>query len=139
MGGCNAKEGFLATRYTEPSTYKSMKSFGMNTTQRKEEVFLIRKKYPTKVPIIIEKHRKDISLPLMEKNKFLIPQEVTVLQLIAMLRNRLEIPQRCVLYFTINGHLLTASINDTMADLYLKFHDEVGFLYLQYFSQDCFG
>ncbi|KRZ70731.1 Microtubule-associated proteins 1A/1B light chain 3B [Trichinella papuae] len=138
MGDCHAKEGFLATRYTELSTYKSMKSFGMNTTQRKEEVFLIRKKYPTKVPIIIENHRKDISLPLMEKNKFLIPQEAT-LTCCSRSQNRLEIPQRCVLYFTINGHLLTTSINDTMADLYLKFHDEDGFLYLQYFTQDCFG
>uniref|UniRef100_A0A0B7ACS8 Autophagy-related protein n=1 Tax=Arion vulgaris TaxID=1028688 RepID=A0A0B7ACS8_9EUPU len=55
-------------------SFKQRKTFAV----RKEEVQGIRQKFPNKVPVIVERFHKESSLPMLDKSKFLIPQELTM-------------------------------------------------------------
>ncbi|VDI38183.1 Hypothetical predicted protein [Mytilus galloprovincialis] len=60
------------------------------TAIRKEEVIGIRSKFPTKVPVIVERYHKEQQLPLLDKTKFLVPQELTMSQFASIIRNRMS-------------------------------------------------
>jgi microtubule-associated protein 1 light chain len=53
---------------------------------RKEEVMAIRNKFPTKIPVIVQKFYKENNLPSMDKSKFLVPQEITMSQFLSVMR-----------------------------------------------------
>ncbi|XP_013387262.1 microtubule-associated proteins 1A/1B light chain 3C-like [Lingula anatina] len=63
-------------------TFKQRKSFAT----RKEEVAGIRAKFPSKVPVIVERYHKERSLPILDKTKFLVPQELTMSQFVTIIR-----------------------------------------------------
>ncbi|KAF8765086.1 Microtubule-associated proteins 1A/1B light like protein [Argiope bruennichi] len=62
-------------------TFKQRKSLAT----RKEEVENIRTKFPTKIPVIVERYHKESQLPLLDKTKFLVPQELTVSQFLTII------------------------------------------------------
>ncbi|CAG0924171.1 unnamed protein product [Notodromas monacha] len=66
----------------EYRSFKQKKSFA----QRKLEVANIRAKFPHKVPVIVERYHKEISLPLLDKTKFLVPQELSMSQFVQIIR-----------------------------------------------------
>lgn len=49
----------------------------------------IKKQQPNKVPVIIERYEGERSLPLMERCKFLVPDHITVAELMHIVRRRL--------------------------------------------------
>eukprot|EP00088_Acartia_fossae_P053443 TRINITY_DN6088_c0_g1_i6.p1 TRINITY_DN6088_c0_g1~~TRINITY_DN6088_c0_g1_i6.p1 ORF type:complete len:116 (+),score=4.12 TRINITY_DN6088_c0_g1_i6:248-595(+) len=60
---------------------------------RKAEVESIREKFPSKVPVIVERYRKEESLPEIDKFKFLVPRDLTLSQLSHIIRVRLRVRQ----------------------------------------------
>jgi microtubule-associated protein 1 light chain len=105
---------------------------------RKEEVAAIRAKFPTKVPIIVEKYKKERNLPHIDKVKFLVPQDLTLSQLSTILRNRLQISSTESFFLFVSGKCLP-SLSTSVAELYRDHSDEDGFLYVSYASQEAFG
>ncbi|KAG9510513.1 Microtubule-associated proteins 1A/1B light chain 3C, partial [Fragariocoptes setiger] len=114
--------------------YKQRKSFEI----RRDEVNDIRKKFPNKIPVVVERYQREINLPLLDKVKFLVPQELTMSNFTTIIRNRLQITSNRAFYFIINNKSM-ASTSKTMAEIYRDNKDEDGFLYMTYASQEMFG
>ena len=53
---------------------------------RKKDVEEIRREHPHKVPIIIERFENEKYLPLMDRAKFLVPDHLTMAELMAVVR-----------------------------------------------------
>jgi len=114
--------------------FKQRKTFA----QRKEEVADIRAKFPTKVPVIVERYHKEQALPILDKTKFLVPQELTMSQFVTIIRNRMSLNANQAFYLIVNNKSI-ASMTTTMATIYNEDKDEDGFLYITYASQEMFG
>ncbi|KAH0622529.1 hypothetical protein JD844_024911, partial [Phrynosoma platyrhinos] len=108
------------------------------TATRVEEVAGIRAKFPTKVPVIVERYQKEKYLPLLDKTKFLVPQELTMTQFITIIRSRMALSNTQAFYLLINNKSL-ASMSLTLAEIYRDYKDEDGFVYMTYASQEMFG
>ncbi|KAJ7358846.1 Microtubule-associated protein 1A/1B light chain 3C [Desmophyllum pertusum] len=113
--------------------FKQRKSF----VSRRDEVAGIRAKFPSKIPVIVERYHKEKDLPLLDKTKFLVPQELTMSQFVTIIRNRMSLSSTSVLPYCqqqkFSKHVMT------MAEVYKEEKDEDGFLYMVYASQEMFG
>ncbi|XP_048341286.1 microtubule-associated proteins 1A/1B light chain 3C [Sphaerodactylus townsendi] len=103
-----------------------------------EEVIGIREKFPTKVPVIVERYQRERYLPLLDKTKFLVPQELTMTQFITIIRGRMGLSSTHAFYLLVNNKSL-ASMSLTLAEIYQDYKDEDGFVYMTYASQEMFG
>jgi microtubule-associated protein 1 light chain len=124
----------------DPHDNGSTKPFKQRKTlaTRKEEVAGIRAKFPTKVPVIVERFHRERSLPVLDKTKFLVPQELTMSQFVTIIRNRMQISANQAFYLIVNNKSM-ASMSKTLAEVYRENSDEDGFLYVTYASQEMFG
>ena len=81
--------------------YKNKKSFD----ERLDETTKILEKYPDRIPCIIEKSEIDKSiLPNIDKSKFLIPNDLTMSQLIYIIRKRIKIEAEQAIFIFCNGN-----------------------------------
>jgi len=115
-------------------SFKDRRSFG----QRVREVEQVRKEHPSKVPVIIERYRHENQLPPLDRSKFLIPEHVSVGELINILRRRLQLNQSQSVFLIVNGRNLPATAA-TFSDIYRNEADPDGFLYIVYASHETFG
>lgn len=104
--------------------------------KRKAEVDRIRDKYPTKIPIIVEKNKKS-SVPDLDKGKFLVPADLTVGQFLHIVRKRIKLTPEQALYVFINNTIPPTSA--PLTSLYENHKDEDGFLYIIYSGENTFG
>ncbi len=58
----------------------------IHTDSRRQDVEEITKRHPHKIPIVIEKSKNEKYLPLLDKSKFLVPEELTMSQLTTIIR-----------------------------------------------------
>jgi len=105
---------------------------------RKDEVAVIRSKFPNKVPVIVDRFYKEMSLPQLDKTKFLVPQEITMSQFVTIIRNRMQLGSTQAFYLLVNNRSIL-SLSKTMAEVYSEHQDDDGFLHVTYASQEVFG
>uniref|UniRef100_A0A6M2DV44 Putative microtubule-associated anchor protein involved in autophagy and membrane trafficking n=1 Tax=Xenopsylla cheopis TaxID=163159 RepID=A0A6M2DV44_XENCH len=117
-----------------PGKFKHQKSF----ETRKDEAYLIRTKYPNKIPIIVERYTKEQNLPLIDRSKFLVLQDVTISQLSTLLRDRMRVGPNQAFYLLINERTM-AGMSKTLGEIYKEHKDDDGFLYVTYASQEAYG
>ena len=104
--------------------------------QRKKENEKIRTKYPERVPIIVEKS-KSSKINKIDKNKFLVPNYLTVGQFLTIIRKRLKIKESDSVFLFLNNTLPCYS--NSIISLYDRYKDDDGFLYMQYTEESTFG
>ncbi|KAF3793502.1 Autophagy-related protein 8A [Nymphaea thermarum] len=130
--------------------------------RRKTESTRIREKYPERIPVIVEKaDRTDI--PDIDKKKYLVPADLTVGQLVYVIRKRIKLsPEKAIFIFVknvlpptgkrklrVNYNLLSFSrwiiansvafTGAMMSAIYEEHKDEDGFLYMTYSGENTFG
>lgn len=95
------------------------------------------KKYPERVPIIIEKANEKDDIATIDKNKYLVPKDTTLHEFIIIIRKRIRLEPSKTMFVIINSHLCPGS--KTIGEIYDDDKDEDGFLYIKYTSENTFG
>ncbi|KAL4622984.1 microtubule-associated proteins 1A/1B light chain 3C-like [Arapaima gigas] len=105
---------------------------------RKHEVCSIRSKFPNKLPVIVERCVREKHLPLLDKTKFLVPHELTLGQFLCLLRSKIDLSPTQTLYLLVSERSMLC-LSASMSEIYSRYSDPDGFLYITYASQDMFG
>lgn len=105
--------------------------------QRYNECFRIRQLYPDRVPIIVETCYNS-NIPILDKTKYLVPNNLTVGQFMHVIRNRLKLSPEKSIYFFINGSIPCSS--SLIFHVYELYKDEAdNFLYILINGENTFG
>lgn len=105
--------------------------------ERIEQLQRLRTKYPDRIPVICEK--QDASdIPDIDKNKFLVPSDLTVGQFQYVVRKRIKLSPDKALFLFCNNAIMTTS--ELISTAYESSKDpEDGYLYIVYSGESTFG
>lgn len=116
------------------SNFKQKNSF----KDRFNESITILTKYPDRIPIIVERSSNSINdCPDIDKNKYLVPKDLTVGQFIYVIRKRMNLPAEKAIFLFINGTI--PSTSSIFSNIYKDHKDEDSFLYITYSFENTFG
>ena len=115
-----------------------MKSFKekFDFEKRSYEATRINKKYPDRIPVIVEKAQQS-NMPYIDKHKYLVPKDLTVSQFIYVIRKRVKIKAEEAIFLFINNSLPASS--ELMSTVYENNKDEDQFLYATFSGENTFG
>lgn len=104
--------------------------------KRLNESKRIRDKYPERIPVIVEK-ADGSDIPTIDKNKYLVPCDLTVGQFVYVIRKRIKLRPEQALFIHVNNRLLETS--RLMSSVYEEYKEDCGFLYTVYSGENAFG
>ena len=116
------------------NSYKSL-SEEFTLEQRKQDADKVMKKYPERIPVIVEPLTKDIIE--IDKKKYIVSKDMTFGQLIFIVRKRMNVDSSIALFFTVNSNLITGSSD--LGTIYEENKNEDNFLYIKYTTENTFG
>ena len=102
---------------------------------RKEEASRILSKYPDRIPVICERANNNIKD--LDKKKYLIPNDLKMIDFLMVVRRRLNLPAHQSLFVFVNDKLINGS--ELLSKIYDGEKDEDGFLYVMYGGESTFG
>lgn len=105
--------------------------------KRKEECSRIKKKYPERVPVIIEINNNNKNRLTLDKKKYLVPGDLTIGQFLYILRKRVKLGSEEALFLFINNHIMAP--NTLLAHVQKNHRDKDGFLYGELSLEQTFG
>ena len=117
---------------TQEFQFKKNNSLG----KRKSNSDKLKSKYPDRVPIVVEKDNKS-SLANIDRNKFLVPHELTLGQFLIIIRQRCKLDPSQSIYLFCGNTIPPTS--HTIGSIYKESKDEDGFLYITYCAENTFG
>ena len=106
---------------------------------RQQESYRLLPKYPDRIPVIIEKNNnsKKNKLQTLAKNKFLVPKILTIGQFVYVIKQKLKIQPEEAIFLFVNNIL--PKVTDRMIDIYDRYKDKDGYVYITYFNENTFG
>ena len=112
-------------------TFKESKTF----EERFAESNKMLERFPNRVPVIVE--RGNTSIIDIDKKKFLVPRDLSIGQLMHVIRKRIKLDSTTALYLFVNNTLPRSS--DLIITEYNNKKDKDGFLYVTYAGESTFG
>ena len=103
---------------------------------RTSECLRIRSKHPDRIPIIVCK-ADSCELDEIDKQKFLVPKDMSLGQFVYIIRKRIQLDKNQALFILINNKLVPA--DKILQTIYEKNKDPDGFLYIVYTTENTFG
>jgi len=95
----------------------------------------IRLKYPDRIPVVCESLDPEVEL---DKNKYLVPSDLTVGQFLYVIRRRIRLgPEKALFLFSEHGTLPPTS--QILSTLYETEKNKDGFLYYGVTTENTFG
>lgn len=104
---------------------------------RRQEAQSVRRKYPDRVPCVVEVRQGDPSGIKLDKKKYLVPSDVTLSQFSFVLRKRMRLTPEKAIFLMINDTMVSGST--TMMEAYSRYKDESEFLHVLISSENTFG
>ena len=96
----------------------------------------LRAKYPERIPVIVGR-ASGCKLNNIDKNKFLVPGDLTVGQFITIIRKRIKMDKDKAIFISINNILPPTAFR--MITIYDEMKHGDGFLYIYYNGESVFG
>ena len=104
--------------------------------KRKEESDRIRARHPDRIPVIVERN-PDSDIEPIDKQKYLVPNDLTLGQFIFVIRKRIKLPAEKALFIFVNNIFPPQAA--FLSSIYESYKDEDGFLYVTYSGENTFG
>ena len=119
---------------------------------RKNEIERVRRKYPDKIPVYVNKSNKS-DINDIKKHKFLVPDTLTMGEFMIVIRQNIQLkPEQAITLFiqTIDNNIIMSPTSETIGSVYYKnvlsFQNDPkyknnidGYLYLIYSGENTFG
>lgn len=123
-----------STARAEPA-YKSLHTL----EDRKAESARLRQSSPDRVPVIVEPAGD--GAPMIDKSKFLVPDDISLGQLLYVIRKRVRLPPEQAMFVSVclGRERVLCAPAISMRDLYERSADQDGLLYLEYSIENAFG
>ena len=116
-----------------------------NFSERLKESKKILLKYPNHVPVIIQQS-KNSKIPIIDKHKFIVPNEVTVGQFMYIIRKRIRLSPSKAMYIFVEHDIsrdkkeyIIPTNTEIIGNLYNKYKAECLFLYVVINGENTFG
>ena len=122
--------------YNNNHNYKLTYKESNNYDYRKLESMKIITKYPERIPVIVERNQNS-HIQDIDKNKYLVPKELTIGQLVYVIRKRIKMPPEMALYIFIQN--IIPPQYELISTIYEQYKDTDGFLYITYSGENTFG
>ncbi len=111
--------------------------------KRAEVATAIRKKYPDRVPIIVERAPNEKTLQEIRQRKFLIPSDATAGKMIYEIRKHVAVSREQAMFIYVGVDAVTGAVMPNTAslvsELYARHASSDGFLYVHFASENTFG
>lgn len=104
---------------------------------RQQESSRVLKKYPQRIPVICEKDAK-CKLQQIDKVKYLVPFDMSIGEFTYVIRKRIKLRAEDAIFLLINNKIYP-STSSSLSELYSRYKDDDGFLYITYRDENTFG
>lgn len=107
--------------------------------ERVEQSRKILKKFPDRIPVVVERAPSGPFIGELQKTKFLLPYEATVAGFMSTLRRQVVVNPGDGFYMFCGNKNVLVSGSNTFQHLYANYKDDDGFLYMIYAGENVFG
>ena len=129
------KPRFVEEKKPKDFFFESLRAFDLD--QRKAESSRILKKYPNRIPVIVD--RGDAQTPSISKHKYLVPGECTMQEFQSIIRSKVNLDPSQALFLFVGSHHTLSTPSSNMNQMYKQHKDEDGYLYITYMLETTFG
>ena len=120
-----------------------MISYKKSTTfdERKQKANAMKNAYPDRIPVIVEMNSSSSNykkyININYKNKYLVPLDLTMSQLMVVIRKKINIDDKVALFFFVNNKLIPNTT--VLSSIYDSDKESDGFLYVEFTEENTFG
>ena len=105
--------------------------------ERKKEYRRVMSKYKNeRIPVILERSSNP-DTPKLDREKYVLPPDITIAQLLVVIRKRVALPDTGALFLFKDNRVVSS--NATIQEVAKESVSEDGFIYLTYTTENAFG